>query len=94
MPPGPETTPATYVGRIPQSPIVYQLHRCRLGDLPIGALFTRRPPHQLMDELQGESVDLVMGLALRTARALDSVLADSWVWQVTLTELPREEGAP
>jgi hypothetical protein len=37
-------------------------------------------------ELQGDGYDLVTGLALRSTRPLDTVLADSRVWQVEIRQ--------
>jgi hypothetical protein len=47
------TPPEAYTGQIPHSQIQYRLERRRLGDLPAGSLFTRRPPHQFLEELSG-----------------------------------------
>ena len=82
----PETTPEAYDGVIPQTQIHYRLTRQRLGDLPIGSLFTRRPPHQFLEELGGVTGDdVVTGLVLRGPRRLDPMLVDSLVWEVRLT---------
>ena len=80
-------TPDTQDIPLPGGPTVH-LTRLRLGDVPPGALVTRRLPHQLKDELTGEAYDLVMGLSLRSTRPTDPVLAESWVWQVDI--LPGE----
>ena len=64
--------------------LIVRLTSRRLGDVPTGALITRRPPHQLAAELTGEAYDLAMGFSVRTTRPTDAVLAQSWVWQVEL----------
>jgi hypothetical protein len=76
-------TPDTQAIPLPGGPTVRLTPR-RLGDVPPGALVTRRLPHQLKDELTGEAYDLVMGVSIRTTRATDPVLAEGWVWQVEI----------
>jgi hypothetical protein len=77
-------TPETHEGRLGDTGLTCRLTRVRLADVPAGALVSRRPVHQFLEALSGESDDLVTGLALRSTRALDPVLADSLVWRVEI----------
>ena len=79
------TTPEIHEVALPGTDVTCRLTRVRLGDVPAGALITRRSLHQFSDELVGaDAYDLVMGLALRSTRSLDPLLADSRVWQVEI----------
>jgi hypothetical protein len=76
----PEMFEGTLTGDLP-----YRLTRTRLGDLTAGTLLTRRPVHQLVAELIGaDASDVVTGLALRSTRTLDPVLAERLVWRVEI----------
>jgi hypothetical protein len=77
-------TPDTYEGAIGTTGFTYRLTRVRLGDVPAGTLVSRRPARQFLEELSGDGYDLVTGLALRSTRALDPVLAESVVWRVEI----------
>jgi hypothetical protein len=83
----------TYTGSLPDGTLGFRLAHVRLADLPPGALLSRRPPHQLLDELAGADPEsIIMGLALRGPHALDPVLAESLVWELTFTHPPASAG--